>query len=280
MKRYFLLLIVLLQTIVVCAMVKDNPLVQAQKVALGTNKLILVDFYADWCGPCKMMDAESWNKPDVKEISSNYIFVKIDIDKFRSIAEDYGIQGIPYIFILDPNGEVVFKNIGYLNKTDLKEILNKYAINLKYLQTSYLINYKKETIGSSIRIATKLQEFSVILDDSIKNDFLLLSKIYLSKAEKMLRKDKSPLYSQKIALLYLQESLIKGNYDKVTKKLNSNFNREEIEEPNKALYYFLNHMICNYNEQFEMANEWLIELKKQEGNKILLKEIELIGLKD
>lgn len=156
MRRYFIIALVLIQSIQIVAEEKIDPLTQAKKTTIGTNKLILVYFYADWCGPCKSMQIESWSKQDIKEATSNYVFVKIDTDEYRNIAEDYEIQGIPYIFVLDPNGEVVFKNIGYLSRIELMDIFKKYAMNLKYLQTSYLINYKNETIGSLIRLATKL----------------------------------------------------------------------------------------------------------------------------
>ena len=95
MKKYILLIVVLAQTVIALANNLNDSLEDAKKVALGANKMILVDFYADWCGPCKKMDIESWNKEEVKEISSNYVFVKIDIDQYRSVAQSFGIKSIP-----------------------------------------------------------------------------------------------------------------------------------------------------------------------------------------
>lgn len=96
----------------------------------------------------------------------------------------------------------------------------------------------------------------------------------------MLKKNKSSFYSQKIALLYLQGSLIIGDYKKVNKKLNKSLKQEDIIETNKALYYFLNYMVCDFNQQVKLANQWLLKLKKLKGNDIFLKEIELLAIKD
>ncbi|RLD76868.1 MAG: hypothetical protein DRJ07_15585 [Bacteroidetes bacterium] len=280
MKKYILLIVVLAQTVIALANNLNDPLEDAKKVALGANKMILVDFYADWCGPCKKMDIESWNKEEVKEISSNYVFVKIDIDQYRSVAQSFGIKSIPYVFILDPNGEVVHKSLGYLSKSELMKMLKKYALNLKYLQTSYIINYKKETINSNIRLAKKQQEFSILLDKEIRRDILLLSRTYLSKAEKLLKKDKNPAYSQKVELLYLHGYLINGNYDKVSKKLKKGFKKDDITETNKSLYCFLNYMVFNHDMKNGEADQWLTELKEQKSNKTFLKEIKLLAAKD
>ena len=71
--------------------------------------IAVVDFYATWCGPCKMFG------PVFEEVSneSNINFVKVDVDKENDIARRYGVMTIPTV-ILFKNGEEVKRNIGYM----------------------------------------------------------------------------------------------------------------------------------------------------------------------
>ena len=79
---------------------------------------VLVDFYADWCGPCKMFG------PVFEEVSneSNINFVKVDVDKENDIARRYGVMTIPTV-ILFKNGEEVKRNIGYMSKEELIDFM-------------------------------------------------------------------------------------------------------------------------------------------------------------
>lgn len=73
------------------------------------NGLVLVDFYATWCGPCKMMhpviDELATNHPELK-------IIKIDVDNHNELARTYGVMSIPTL-IMFKNGLVVEKNIGF-----------------------------------------------------------------------------------------------------------------------------------------------------------------------
>lgn len=84
------------------------------------NKKILVDFYANWCGPCKMM-AEVFE--EIKD-KINIDILKIDVDKFPEIASKYNIFSIPTIYILD-NSNIIKSHTGYLNSKELLEFINK-----------------------------------------------------------------------------------------------------------------------------------------------------------
>ena len=75
---------------------------------------ILVDFYADWCGPCKMMGT-------VLETMDENI-LKVNVDKFPEIARQFGIMSIPTLMIFE-EGKAVAKNIGFMTKEDLTEFL-------------------------------------------------------------------------------------------------------------------------------------------------------------
>ena len=77
----------------------------------------LVDFYADWCGPCKMMG------PVLEELSEEYegrvSFFKIDVDEAQELAGEYGISSIPNLVLLK-NGEKVSDSIGFKPAENLK----------------------------------------------------------------------------------------------------------------------------------------------------------------
>ena len=85
----------------------------------NSEKRVLVDFYAEWCGPCKMLG------PVIEEISEevdNCEFYKVNIDEAGELAERYGIMSIPTLLIFE-KGELVNQVVGFRTKDELKEIL-------------------------------------------------------------------------------------------------------------------------------------------------------------
>ena len=86
---------------------------------LQAGQTVLVDFYADWCGPCKMM------VPVVEELAGEEPGVKvckINIDDEMAIAQRYGVMSIP-TFIAFKNGEVAGKQVGAMPKSKLQELV-------------------------------------------------------------------------------------------------------------------------------------------------------------
>ena len=86
---------------------------------------VLVDFWAEWCGPCKMI------APILDELASEYdgkVKVgKVNIDEYQSIATQYGIRAIPTLLIFK-DGEVAEQVVGMRSKRDLKANLDKVAV--------------------------------------------------------------------------------------------------------------------------------------------------------
>lgn len=83
------------------------------------NNYTLVDFYADWCGPCKMMGRV------IEELSSeiDYInFIKINVDEESKLASELGIVSIPTIMIFK-NGMLIKKVVGFTSKEELKQYI-------------------------------------------------------------------------------------------------------------------------------------------------------------
>ena len=85
------------------------------------DKLVLVDFYATWCGPCRMMH------PIIEEVAreESIKIIKVDVDKHDELARNYGIMSIPTI-ILFQNGNLVEKNVGFIPKEQLLTMINSY----------------------------------------------------------------------------------------------------------------------------------------------------------
>ena len=87
------------------------------------NKLVLVDFWAEWCMPCKMM-APILNDL-AAELPENKFVAKVDIEAFPQLAQQYGIRNIPTLVLFE-NGKEVERYVGVKQKGYLKEQLSKY----------------------------------------------------------------------------------------------------------------------------------------------------------
>jgi len=84
---------------------------------------VMVDFYADWCGPCKMI--APYVEQVAKEMSGKAKVGKLNVDDARDIAAEYGILSIPTILIFK-NGKVAGKIIGAVPKSALEDEINKH----------------------------------------------------------------------------------------------------------------------------------------------------------
>lgn len=93
-----------------------------QSEALGAG-VVLVDFYADWCGPCKMI------APVLEELAAEFDgrakICKVDVDNNDELASKYGIRSIPTLIIFK-NGQEAEKSVGFSSKEALKAKIEKF----------------------------------------------------------------------------------------------------------------------------------------------------------
>jgi thioredoxin-related protein len=101
------------------------------KKAVKENKNILLDFYADWCRYCKIMEKETFSDPEVlKELNKNYVAIRIHTDKktgekinfkkhsftTEQFASGLGVQGLPTVVFMNSNQDIISKVPGYIKK--------------------------------------------------------------------------------------------------------------------------------------------------------------------
>lgn len=98
--------------------IKVNDSTFEQEV-LNSNIPVLIDFYADWCGPCKMLS------PTVDEVASendDIKVVKIDVDESQEVAIKYQIMSIPTLVVIK-NGKEVNRSVGVIDKEEILSMI-------------------------------------------------------------------------------------------------------------------------------------------------------------
>ncbi|MBO5476772.1 MAG: thioredoxin [Clostridia bacterium] len=90
-----------------------------EQEVLKSNKTVLIDFYAEWCGPCQMLS------PIVEQVAQendNIKVVKVNVDENQSLAVEFGIKAIPTLIVIK-EGKEANRAVGMLSKTELLELI-------------------------------------------------------------------------------------------------------------------------------------------------------------
>lgn len=89
---------------------------------VSSGETILVDFHADWCGPCKMIE------PVVKQIAAetDAIVAKVDVDSNQPLAQHFGVRGVPTLMVFS-DGEQVERLVGAQSQAQLTSVVERYT---------------------------------------------------------------------------------------------------------------------------------------------------------
>lgn len=95
----------------------------AFKELINSEKPVLIDFFATWCGPCQMLAPIL---VDVKaELNDQIKIIKIDVDKYQDLAAEYQVRGVPTMMIFK-KGQMLWRQSGLLSKNDLVNLLKQH----------------------------------------------------------------------------------------------------------------------------------------------------------
>lgn len=100
-----------------------NTLEEAVSAAKETGQPIFVDFWADWCAACKVMDRQVYSDPAFAEAAQSFIAVRINYDKRTALARKYNVSELPTLVFTDSFGGEIFRRTGFLDGRPLVELL-------------------------------------------------------------------------------------------------------------------------------------------------------------
>ena len=101
------------------------PIADALSRARASNRLTLVDFYADWCGPCKVLETTVLGDPRVEEALAKYELIKVDTDKQVEPADYFNVVGLPTLVVLDATGVELYRVEGMIEAEELAQRLSE-----------------------------------------------------------------------------------------------------------------------------------------------------------
>jgi thiol:disulfide interchange protein len=104
-----------------------EPLATALEQAAKTNTPLFVDFFAQWCGACKIMDRTTLKNPSVLKTLEQFHFVKVDADEYPVATQYFKVFAMPTYIVLDSSGNEQYRHIGPIDAADLVESLTPWV---------------------------------------------------------------------------------------------------------------------------------------------------------
>jgi thiol-disulfide isomerase/thioredoxin len=159
----------------------------ARSIANKSGRLIVMDFWASWCHPCKDMDTELWQNPEVLKFATYFVGVRIDVEAEKNLVKKYRANSIPKVVVTTVNGDIIWEQEGYdqagtflrvfealpENVNELNKQLQILAADKNDIQANYAAGLEFQRLGKSNK------------NNQLKSSFLNNSEIYLNRALKL-----------------------------------------------------------------------------------------------
>jgi thioredoxin-related protein len=101
-----------------------NDVQQASSVAKEANRPMVLDFWADWCAACRVMESDVYTSDEFIEATKRLTPVRIDFDKQQELARKYNITGLPTILFTDSYGTELFRLTGYISAKSFNDVIH------------------------------------------------------------------------------------------------------------------------------------------------------------
>ena len=102
-----------------------EPVASALSAAKREGKLVFLDFWAEWCAPCKVLEKKTIADPRIQDFLSQHVFLRVDTDADPEAAQYFDAFGLPTIVVLSAGGQELFRHVGFIDAETLHLALEK-----------------------------------------------------------------------------------------------------------------------------------------------------------
>lgn len=173
----------------------------AKEIAKEQNKLIIVDCWATWCGPCLKMEDEVWSDDKVQAYADSFIFVKIDMSSSFS-NPNFTVTAIPKIFVTDAWDTQMADFTGYQSKNKMSSVLKTFSFDISRIyEEKKEVKKNVDNVESLVNLAMSYQEAYLELDRDARIPIKNQSNHFFKKAEKVLKNHKNEIFLERVNIL-------------------------------------------------------------------------------
>lgn len=236
---------------------------------MGT--FVVLDFYADWCGPCKIMDSKVWTKDTIQSLQRRFVNVRIDATSSTTSLAKYSLKGIPALIILDAHGNEYFRRIGTMSKTEIISLLNSFPPSMEAPYAADLVvSENPEAFNSHFLRARYYQEAARTASGSIAAKLAKSSSESLDDAQKDLaKKGNTPAnLLEHLSLMEAENFLLRGRAKKALKAIAAL--GDELDVSNEAHACYIKGMAYRKTNRPELAEECYDQMLEAEKNEEFL----------
>ena len=239
----------------------------ARDLAAARGTFVVIDFYANWCGPCKVMDEEVWSQDTVRSLQAKFVNIRIDASTSNVGLKRYGIDAIPALIIMDANGSEYFRKVGYMQQPEVLELLNRFPDDMRGAYAAdVVVKQEKDAFNSHFLRARHYQRAARTAAGSVAGRLASASNASLEDARDILARNTSQPESllQYLDLMEAENLLLKGRAKKALKALAAI--GEDVHDKHQALACYLRSVAYRKTGKPELAQDCYEQLLEAEGN--------------
>lgn len=243
----------------------------ASDIAAAKGTFVILDFYADWCGPCKVMDEKVWSLDTVQALQNRFVNVRIDATNPNTTLDKYGVKALPTLIVLDANGKEYYRRKGYMTKEDVLTLFHQFPPNMQAAYAAdYLVKEQPDAFNTYFMLARNYQEAARQASGAIASQLAGASNKGLEQAQKILSKKSTTPESlmERLSLMEAENLLLKGRAKKAL-KLMASLN-EELNPKNEELACYIKAQAYRKTNQPELAGECYDLLQEAADNEVFV----------